>query len=87
MYLAGMGATNPGVSSGAASPQASVTVPPTVTVDGQMASFIYAGLTPGLAGLYQINFQVPAGARSGNLTTIVTQNGVASNVTTLPVSQ
>jgi uncharacterized protein (TIGR03437 family) len=87
MYLAGMGATNPGVSSGTASPQASVTVPPTVTVDGQMASFIYAGLTPGLAGLYQINFQVPAGARSGNLTTVVTQNGMASNVTTLPVSQ
>jgi uncharacterized protein (TIGR03437 family) len=87
IYLAGMGATNPSVPSGNASPAALVRVPPMLTVDGQMVPFMYAGLTPGSAGLYQINFQLPAGIRSGNLTTVVTQNGVASNVTTLPVSQ
>ena len=87
IYLAGMGATNPSVPSGTASPAALVTVQPTVTVDNQMAAVAYAGLTPGSAGLYQINFQVPTGARSGNLTTVITQNGIAANTTTLPVSQ
>jgi uncharacterized protein (TIGR03437 family) len=56
-------------------------------VDGQMAAVPYAGLSPGAAGLYQINFQVPATARSGDLPVIVTQNGVASNANTLSVSQ
>jgi uncharacterized protein (TIGR03437 family) len=87
MYLAGMGATNPSVPSGAISPAAPVTSQPTVTVDGQMAAVVYAGLTPGSAGLYQINFQVPANAQTGDLTVIVTQNGMAANTTKLPVSQ
>ncbi len=87
IYLAGMGATNPSVTSGAISPQASVTLQPTVTVGGQTAAVIYAGLTPGFAGLYQINFQVPTSAQTGNLTLSVAQNGMTSNVTTLPVSQ
>jgi uncharacterized protein (TIGR03437 family) len=87
MYLAGMGATNPSVTSGAASPAAQATVQPTVTVDGQNAAIAYAGLTPGLAGLYQINFQVPGSAKTGDLTVVVTQNGVAANVTKLAVSQ
>ena len=87
IYLVGMGATNPSVASGAPSPVAPVTVQPKVMVDGQMAAVPYAGLSPGAAGLYQINFQVPATARSGDLPVIVTQNGVASNANTLSVSQ
>ena len=87
IYLVGMGATNPSVASGAASPAAPVTVQPKVTVDGQTAAVPYAGLSPGAAGLYQINFQVPANARSGDLPVIVTQNGVAANTNTLAVSQ
>jgi uncharacterized protein (TIGR03437 family) len=87
IYLVGMGATNPSVASGAPSPVAPVTNPPKVTVDGQTAAVPYAGLSPGAAGLYQINFQVPATARSGDLPVVVTQNGVASNANTLPVSQ
>ena len=63
MYLAGMGATNPTVPSGqpspAVEPLARVMTQPAVTVDGQNAAIVYAGLTPGAAGLYQINFQVP----------------------------
>ena len=88
MYLAGMGATNPSVASGAVSPLAPTTVQPTVTVDGQAVTAMpYAGLTPGLVGLYQINFQVPANARSGDLTVLVTQNGITANATKLRVSQ
>ena len=87
IYLVGMGATNPSVASGTPSPVAPVSIQPKVTVDGQTAAVPYAGLSPGAAGLYQINFQVPATARSGDLPVVVVQNGVASNANTLPVSQ
>ncbi len=89
MYLVGLGATNPSVASGApapTSPLASVTVSPAVTVAGSTATVAFAGLTPGFVGLYQINFQVPASATSGELEVDVTQNGVAANPTLLPVS-
>ena len=83
-----MGATNPPVASGQATPLQLVptTVQPTVTLDGQPVSYAYAGLTPTGIGLYQINLTVPASARSGNLDLVVTQNGVVANTTKLPVS-
>ena len=91
MYLVGMGATNPSVASGAPSPSsaplATVVLEPTVTVGGQAATVAFAGLTPGFVGLYQVNFQVPTGASSGELQVDVTQNGVAANPTLLPVAQ
>jgi len=90
MYLVGLGATDPSVASGTSSPSstlAKVTDTPTVTVDALPASVAFAGLTPGFVGLYQINFQVPAGAHSGEVEVDVTQNGVAANPTLLPISQ
>ena len=90
MYLVGLGATNPAVASGQPSPSATlakVTHAPTVTVDKLPANVIFAGLTPGFVGLYQINFQVPAGASSGEVEVDVVQNGVAANPTLLAVSQ
>jgi uncharacterized protein (TIGR03437 family) len=89
MYLVGMGATNPSVASGAPSPSsplATVTLQPTVTVGSQPANISFAGLTPFSVGLYQIDFQVPSNASSGNLNVVVTQNGIAANSTLLPVS-
>ncbi len=88
IYLAGMGATNPSVASGAPTPPQLVptVVQPTVTLDSQNVTIAYAGLTPTGIGLYQIDFVVPANARSGNLNVIVTQNGVVSNTAILPVS-
>jgi uncharacterized protein (TIGR03437 family) len=92
MYLVGMGQTNPKVSSGAASPganpgevAATVTVQPTVMVDGQKANVPFAGLTPGGVGLYQIDFTVPSTARAGTLSVTVSQGTVSANPTTLPV--
>ncbi len=81
MYLVGMGATNPSVPSGQATPSttpAAVTNQPTVTVGSQPSNVLFAGLTPGFVGLYQINFQVPPSATSGELEVDVTQNGVAA---------
>jgi uncharacterized protein (TIGR03437 family) len=91
MYLVGMGATNPGVASGAESPGppslASAIAQPTVTVGSEPSTVLFAGLTPGFVGLYQIDFQVPTNAPSGQLVVTVAQNGVAANPTLLPVSQ
>ncbi|HTW66089.1 MAG TPA: putative Ig domain-containing protein [Bryobacteraceae bacterium] len=90
MYLVGLGATNPAVPSGQpapASPLSNVTVAPTVTVDSLPSNVLFAGLTPGFAGLYQIDFQVPTGAASGEDVVTVTQNGIAANPTLLAVSQ
>lgn len=39
-----------------------------VVVDNQVAAISYAGLAPGFAGLYQINFQVPTGIHTGDVT-------------------
>jgi len=89
MYLVGMGATNPSVRSGAAtpsSPLSPVVNQPTVTVGSQPANVAFAGLTPGFVGLYQINFQVPTSVSSGELEVDVTQNGVAADPTLLPVA-
>jgi uncharacterized protein (TIGR03437 family) len=91
IYLVGLGATNPSVPSGMAAPStpplAQVTLPVTVSVDGQNAVVDFAGLTPASVGLYQIDFQVPTNAQGGNLNVVVSQNGLVSNTTALPVSQ
>jgi uncharacterized protein (TIGR03437 family) len=89
LYLTGLGATNPAVASGQPAPSspapATVTIPPTVTLDGQPANFVFAGLTPGGVGLYQINLTIPSTARAGELEMVVKQNGVLSNTTKVPV--
>jgi uncharacterized protein (TIGR03437 family) len=86
-YLAGMGATNATPASGAASPGSPLALPslaPMLTLNGAVYPIAFAGLTPGLVGLYQMNFQVPAGLPAGNLTLVVNQNGTPSNRTVLP---
>jgi uncharacterized protein (TIGR03437 family) len=91
MYLVGLGATNPPVQSGIASPGIAplpqLVNSVTVTVDGESSIIRFAGLTPGAVGLYQINFTIPLDARNGNLNVAVTQNGVATNITTIPVAR
>lgn len=90
MYLVGLGGTNQLVASGAPSPGTSplpvLTVAPTVTIDGAPAETVFAGLTPGGVGLYQINFKVPDNARlNAPLDVVVKQGAYTANVTTLTV--
>jgi len=56
IYCAGLGAVNPPVNQGDAPTTASRTVnEATVTIGGMKADVQYAGVTPGYAGLYQVN--------------------------------
>jgi len=90
-YVAGMGLTNPGVASGIASPSTNLPAlldAATLTLNGAPippANILFAGLTPTLVGLYQIDFQVPANAPNGDLPLVLTQTSGVSNSTILPV--
>lgn len=83
LYLLGMGITNPAVASGEASPGAEplgrVAAETSVSIGGQPATFVYAGLTPGLVGLFQINVQVPLDLPTGEHDVVVTAGGQSSN--------
>ena len=92
-YVAGMGLTNPDVPSGIASPSSNLAVPldnPALTLNGvpvPPAKIIFAGLTPTLVGLYQVDFTVPSNAPDGDLLLVLTQTSGLSNSTILPVHQ
>jgi uncharacterized protein (TIGR03437 family) len=88
IYLAGLGKTDNPVVSGEASPANPLARPldtPVLRIGGQQADIFFAGLTPGLVGLYQINFQVPESASSGTQELVVEQSGVLSNLTTITI--
>jgi len=89
VYCTGLGATNPAVRSGEAapaSPLAKVTTPVSVTIGGQPAVVQFAGLTPGYAGLYQVNVQIPSGVTPGSsVPLVISQDGVPSNTVTLGI--
>jgi uncharacterized protein (TIGR03437 family) len=86
-YLAGLGGTTVPVASGTASPSSPLALPSNtlaLTINGAQSPIYFAGLTPGLVGLYQMNFQVPTGLPAGNITIVVSQNGQPSNQTIIP---
>jgi hypothetical protein len=88
LYLSGLGVTDVAVPTGAPSPSsplANVVDQPALTLNGAPTPILFAGLTPGLVGLYQINVTLPAGLADGNYEVGVSQSGVVSNTTLLPV--
>jgi len=89
LYATGMGATNPAVATGAVAPGppqlANVTVAPQVSIGNANAQVLFAGLSPGSVGLYQMDVQIPTGTVAGNVPLVVTQGGVVSNTVTVPV--
>jgi uncharacterized protein (TIGR03437 family) len=55
---------------------------PVVTIDGQPAQVSFYGEAPGLvAGMLQVNVQVPAAARAGDLPVAVTIGAASSQLT------
>jgi len=87
---AGLGATDATVSDGApgpSSPLANALSQPSVTINGENAMVNFAGLQPGVIGMYQVNVQVPADAPDGDLTLVLSQDGNPANSTVLPVKK
>jgi uncharacterized protein (TIGR03437 family) len=87
IYLTGMGQTLPEVAAGAAAPSAPLSyakLPVTVTIGGTSLFVDYAGLAPGMVGVYQINALVPfKGVPTGfDIPLTISQGGAA---TTIPV--
>ena len=94
IYAIGMGPTNPAVASGQPAPLsqpfATLTDTPNVNFGGSVipafATPLFAALTPGYAGLYQINVQVPANSPKGIVNMIIGfPDGTASNQFTIAV--
>jgi uncharacterized protein (TIGR03437 family) len=89
IYTIGLGATTPSVLSGTASPGAPTlaTVPTTQLCFGQPSPFspppcataAFAGLTPGLVGLYQVNVAIPSGLPTGSVPFYFTVGGSSSD--------
>jgi len=88
-YVTGGGAVNAAGPwlTGAASPGglSSVEGQYSVAVGGHPAEVEYLGLTPGLVGLYQTNFKLPASLAPGNYAVVVTVDGVSSNAAMIAV--
>jgi uncharacterized protein (TIGR03437 family) len=61
-----------------ASGAASLTNKYSLTLGGVAVNVSYAGVSPGSAGLYQINFTVPSGVPAGNQPLVLTVDGVPS---------
>jgi len=82
LYTSGMGPTTPSVADGQPAPSSPLAVlngSVRATVGGVDAYVQFAGLTPGLAGLIQMNIQIPAGLAPGDQPVFVTVNGVPTN--------
>src|SRR5262249_2762209 len=83
LFMTGLGATNPSFDAGVLPDKAGVTVPQkaSVSVDGVTLAdgdVLYSGVSPGLAGVYQVNIKVPGNARDGDLPVVVTIGGVST---------
>ena len=89
IYCTGLGEVSPPVTTGTAAPSnppSSTVNPVTVTIGGVAANVLFAGLTPTLVGLYQVNVVIPAGVTPGpQVPLVLTSVGQVSAPVTIPV--
>jgi len=93
IYITGTGAVSPAVSTGAAPatatalsdlPKPSQFV--TVAVGRVPATIDFIGITPGLVGVMQLNFTIPAGVSPGAQPVVVTVGGIPSAAATVNIT-
>jgi uncharacterized protein (TIGR03437 family) len=86
IYCTGLGAVDPPVVAGTAAATASATTNKvTVTIGGVPTPVSYSGVTPGFAGLYQINAVVPGNVSGDAVPVVVTVAGQTSPAVTMAV--
>jgi len=88
LYLTGLGRVNGSIAAGQPAPTTqlmTVVAPVEVEIGGVPVTPQFAGLAPGFAGLYQINFQLPATIAAARHSLQVVARGVRSNSVQLPV--
>jgi uncharacterized protein (TIGR03437 family) len=89
IYCSGLGAVNPPLVAGTATPLTFLTTTVntlTATIGGLLAVVNFSGLTPGSTGLYQVNAVVPPGLPNSTTTPLqLTIAGQVSAVVTLAV--
>lgn len=89
IYLTGLGDIRGELQAGSPAPAApllEVLARVEVEVGGLLAAPLFAGLTPGQAGVYQINVRIPEGVAPGRRVLAVTASGVRSNEVTIDVA-
>jgi uncharacterized protein (TIGR03437 family) len=89
VYLTGLGRVAGDIAPGQetpCSPLIPTRLPVTVQLGDLTVAPIFAGLTPGFAGVYQVNFQVPPGIAAGRHALRVVTGGASSNAVSLPVA-
>jgi uncharacterized protein (TIGR03437 family) len=77
----GLGQVSPQVATGVPTPLApsfNAVNSVVVTIGGASAKITFAGLTPGVAGMYQVNAVVPAGATGDQVPVVITAAGQTS---------
>jgi len=77
VFVTGLGPVKPGVADGApgpSSPLSYTTYPFVVVFGSEVVNPLFAGVAPGLAGLYQINVQVPSDLTTGDYDLSVASN-------------
>ena len=87
VYIGGLGAVSPTVTDGEATPTNTLykmTGPVNIYVGGQLVSnTTFAGLVPTIAGLYQLNIQIPATVDSGAQSLAVQTNEGFTDMVTI----
>jgi uncharacterized protein (TIGR03437 family) len=81
IYATGLGVSTPPYGPGALPPVASPVSNVTVSIDGvavDPSAIQYVGVTPLLAGVYQLNLQLPAGLTPGDHAIAISVNGASS---------
>jgi uncharacterized protein (TIGR03437 family) len=84
IYATGLGRTSPSVETGVPAPSdppASALVSPVVTIGGVPVEVLFAGLSPGEVGIYQINVRVGGAVPPGlSVPLAITQGSIATEV-------